>query len=61
MDIFYPLQKIADFLTFSLLGLKENTHLAQSLNFFIYDSIKIFILLSLIIKPRALARGCRIV
>ena len=56
MDIFYPLQKIADFLTFSLLGLKENSHLAQSLNFFVYDSIKIFILLLVINYLMAIIR-----
>ena len=48
MDIFQPLQRFADYIVYSLLSLNENTKLAHSLNFFIYDTIKILILLLLI-------------
>jgi uncharacterized membrane protein YraQ (UPF0718 family) len=47
MDIFYPIQYITDAFTNSLLGLKGE--LAASLNYFIYDSIKILLLLLTII------------
>jgi uncharacterized membrane protein YraQ (UPF0718 family) len=43
------LQKIADWLVYETFGLSAEQHLAQALNFFIYDSIKIILLLFLII------------
>jgi len=45
MDIFYPVQWFAHWFNFSLLGLEESSLLGEAINFFIYDSIKIFILL----------------
>jgi len=42
-------QNFADYVCYSLLSLSVSSHLAQALNFFIYDSIKIFILLILIV------------
>lgn len=48
MDIFYPIQKFADYLSFSLMGFPVRSHLGQAVNFFIYDSLKIFILLLVI-------------
>jgi len=45
MDIFYPVQWFAHWFNFSLLGLKESSLLGEAITFFIYDSIKIFILL----------------
>jgi uncharacterized protein len=49
MDIFYPIQIFVDWITYSLFNLSEKSILGSSLNFFIYDSIKIFILLVVII------------
>ena len=49
MDIFYPIQIFADWITYELLNLSEQSIFGSSLNFFIYDSIKIFFLLSVII------------
>jgi uncharacterized protein len=49
MDLFYPVQLFADFITYNLLRLGQNSMAGSSLNFFIYDSIKIFILLAVII------------
>jgi uncharacterized protein len=49
MSLFYPLQAIADWLTFNLLGLGHETTLAGAVNFFIFDTIKIFLLLTVII------------
>jgi len=48
MDIFYPLQVLADYFTYDLFHLVNWTHLANSINFFIYDTTKITILLLLI-------------
>jgi len=49
VDIFYPLQWIADKLTYEILGLGPDTHLGTSVNFIIYDVMKIFILLAFMI------------
>ncbi|WP_072680345.1 permease [Arcobacter sp. LA11] len=38
-------EKFVDYLIYSLIGLDKTTHLAQSIHFFIYDTVKIFILL----------------
>jgi uncharacterized membrane protein YraQ (UPF0718 family) len=43
------LQNIADWLVYDTFGLSAEQHLAQALNFFIYDSIKIILLLFIII------------
>lgn len=39
------LQNISDWLIFTLIGLNAQSHLGAAMNFFIYDTIKIFILL----------------
>jgi len=44
------LQIAIDWLVYSLIGLNEGSKLAQSLNFFIYDSIKIILLIFLMIS-----------
>lgn len=44
MDIFYPIQLFADLITL-LLGFQAGSYLGSSINFFIYDTIKIGILL----------------
>jgi len=49
MDIFAPVQLFANVVTFQWLGITPDTYLANAVNFFIFDSIKIFILLSVII------------
>ena len=49
MNIFYPIQLLADWLTYSIFGIIPKTLLADAVNFFIFDTIKIFILLSVII------------
>ena len=43
------LQHTADYLVYDLLGLSPSAHLAEALNFFIYDSVKILLLLLVII------------
>jgi len=46
--LYYFLQPLVDYATFELLGLNPDSHLGTSINFFIYDTIKILILLFLI-------------
>jgi uncharacterized membrane protein YraQ (UPF0718 family) len=46
--LYYFLQPLVDFLTFQLFRLRPESHLGASINFFIYDTIKILILLFLI-------------
>lgn len=43
------IQQLADWLVFGILNLKEGNHLAEALNFFIYDSVKILLLVFVII------------
>jgi uncharacterized membrane protein YraQ (UPF0718 family) len=45
MDIFYPLEWIADRVTYNLFALAYETKLADGVHFFVYDTLKIFILL----------------
>ncbi len=49
MSLFYPIKLLSDWLTFSILDLTPETLKAEAFNFFIYDTIKIFILLTVII------------
>lgn len=46
--LYYFLQPLVDFLTFNIFPLTADTHLGLAINFFIYDTIKILILLFLI-------------
>jgi len=48
MSIFYPIQLLADWLTYDIFGIVPKTLLAEAVNFFIYDSIKILLLLLVI-------------
>lgn len=47
--MFFPIQKFADFVVFNLLHIKQGSKIGSSLNFFIFDTIKIFILLFIIV------------
>lgn len=51
------LQRLADFIVFDLLGLKSGTHLGDAAHFFVYDTVKIFLLLSIIIFIVAIIRS----
>ncbi|HCY42186.1 MAG TPA: permease [Prolixibacteraceae bacterium] len=46
--LYWFLQLLVDYLTYELIGLNADSHLGASINFFIYDTIKILILLFLI-------------
>lgn len=49
MSVFYPVQILADWLTYSVFGIAKETLLASAFNFFIFDTIKILLLLAVII------------
>ena len=47
--MFTPVQYFADWLVYSIFGIAKGSHIGSALNFFIFDTIKIFILLLIII------------
>lgn len=57
MNIFYPIQLLADWLTYSVFNITPKTLLAGAVNFFILDTIKIFILLTVIIFVVSIIRS----
>ncbi len=56
MDIFFPVQQLADQVTYGLLNIDKTSYLGSAVNFFIYDSIKIGILLVVINYVMAITR-----
>jgi len=57
MDIFYPVKLFADWLTYHFFSIAPETMLAGAVNFFVYDTIKIIILLAGIIYAVSLTRS----
>lgn len=57
MNIFYPIQLLSDWLTYTVLHIAPLSLLASAVNFFIYDSIKIIILLTVIIFAVSIIRS----
>ena len=51
------LQQFADWLTYSILGLGPGSPLASSVNFFVYDSIKVTVMLAVIVFLVAIVRS----
>lgn len=45
MDIFYPIEIFSNLITYSVFGLLKKSYLGDAVNFFIYDTIKIGLLL----------------
>jgi uncharacterized membrane protein YraQ (UPF0718 family) len=56
MSVFYPVELLAEWLTFNVFRLTGKELLASAVNFFIYDTIKIFILLAVIIFTVSIIR-----
>lgn len=56
MDIFHPIQALADIATYNWFGITQDTYLASAVNFFIYDVVKIGILLIVINYTMAITR-----
>jgi len=48
MNIFQPLESFSNWFAYNLLNLTQDTHLAESVVFFVYDVLKILILLILV-------------
>ena len=57
MDIFYPIQILADWLTYYIFNLIKGSMIGGVINFFIFDSIKILFLLSTIIFTVSVIRS----
>lgn len=57
MNIFYPLQLIADYLTELIFSASSDNLLSAAFNFFFFDTVKIFILLGVIIFVVSLLRS----
>jgi uncharacterized protein len=51
------LKEIADYITYTLLKLEPTSHGGDALNFFIYDTLKIFLLLTTIVYAVAIIRA----
>lgn len=56
MSIFQPIQQFADLITYNLLKIGEGTYTGNAVNFFIYDLIKIGLLLAVINYIMAITR-----
>jgi len=57
MDIFYPVQALADWVTYTVFSVETNSNLGNTIDFFIYDTVKIFILLFVIALLMGLING----
>lgn len=57
MNTFYLIQLLADWLTYTVFGIVPKTLLASAVNFFIFDTIKIFILLAIIVFVVSIIRS----
>jgi hypothetical protein len=55
--MFYPIQLLADWLTYTIFRIVPKTLLGDAVNFFIFDTVKIFILLSVIIFSVSIIRS----
>lgn len=56
MDIFYPVQLLADFVSGDIFNLAKDSYTGSAINFFVYDSIKISVLLIVINYIMAITR-----
>jgi hypothetical protein len=56
MSIFYPVQLFSDFISYDLTGLARESYLGNAVNFFIYDTIKIGLLLIVVNYIMAITR-----
>ena len=57
MNTFYVIQLFADWLTYTVFDITPKTLIAGAVNFFIFDTIKIFILLAVIIFVVSIIRS----
>lgn len=57
MDIWYPIKLLADWLVYSVLAVAHGTVFGEAANFFIFDALKIFILITIIIFVVSIIRS----
>lgn len=57
MDVFAPLQWLADWITYDLVGLSLESHLGAAVDFFLFDVPKVLILLTVVIFFVAIIRS----
>ena len=57
MSIWYPIELLANWLTYGVFSIAHGTLLAEAVNFFIFDTVKIFILISVIIFAVSIIRS----
>lgn len=57
MDIFAPIQWLADWLVYSVFGMTRGASIGSAMSFFIYDTVKIILLLAIIIFVVSLVRS----
>ncbi|MCX6640495.1 MAG: permease [bacterium] len=57
MNPFYPVKLFAEWVTYTLLGLQDGALLAVAVDFFVFDTIKILILLTVIIFTVSIIRS----
>ncbi|MHB8104997.1 MAG: permease [Dehalococcoidales bacterium] len=55
--LYYLIQPAADFLTYSVFGLAQESHLASSVAFFLYDAPKVILLLVIIVFAVGIVRS----
>ncbi|MDD4995053.1 MAG: permease [Patescibacteria group bacterium] len=55
--MFYPIKLFSDWLSFAVLRLAPESHAGLAVNFFVYDTIKVFILLAIIIFAVSVLRS----
>jgi len=48
MSLFHPFELVSNWLTFTIFNIEQGSQLASSVHFFIYDALKIFLLILLI-------------
>lgn len=56
MDIFYPFEWISQYFTYNLFSLQQGSHIADAVEFFFYDSLKIIALILVITHFMSLLR-----
>ncbi|MDI6712416.1 MAG: permease [Anaerosomatales bacterium] len=57
MDVFAPLERLAEWMTYDVIGLARGSRLGSALAFFLYDVPKILILLAVVVFAVAIVRS----
>jgi uncharacterized membrane protein YraQ (UPF0718 family) len=57
VSMFDWLEQLADWLIFAVMGFPKDSHAASAVNFFFFDTVKIFVLLTIIVFGITVVRG----